>query len=86
MTKIISLNESSLFLWNTLHDREFTTEDAADALVGEYGIDAELARKDALAWCGKMAECGLLESCGETAECGPHDDEASVGEGGADVR
>ena len=64
MTRIISLNESSLFLWNKLHEREFTVEDAAEALVEEYGIDAGLARKDAGAWCAKIEECGLLENCG----------------------
>lgn len=64
MTRIISLNESSLFLWNTLREREFSVEDAAEALEDEYGIDAELARKDAEAWCGKIEEYGLLENCG----------------------
>lgn len=61
MTKIISLNETSLFLWNTFHDREFTDKEVADALVEEYGIERDLAEKDAAAWCGKIGECGLLE-------------------------
>lgn len=61
MTKIISLNETSLFLWNTFHDKEFTTEDVTSALVSEYGIDEQLAGKDGQAWCDKIAECGLLE-------------------------
>lgn len=60
MTKIISLNETSLFLWNTFHDREFTVEDVAMALIGEYEVDRELAEKDAAAWCQKISECGLL--------------------------
>lgn len=60
MTKIVSLNETSLFLWNTFHDREFTVADVSDALCGEYGIDRETADRDAAAWCGKIAECGLL--------------------------
>lgn len=61
MTKIISLNDSSVFLWNKFHETEFTTDDVAAALVEEYGIDEELAGKDARAWCDKIAECGLLE-------------------------
>lgn len=67
MTKIISLNETSLFLWNTFHDKEFTAEDVADALVGEYEVERELAEKDAAAWCDKISECGLLvkENAGE---------------------
>ena len=65
MTKIISLNETSLFLWNTFHDKEFTADDVTSALVGEYGIDEQLAQKDGQAWCDKIAECGLLEKDGE---------------------
>ena len=61
MTKIISLNDSSVFLWNKFHEAEFTIDDVAAALVEEYEIDENLARKDAQAWCDKIAECGLLE-------------------------
>ena len=60
MTKIISLNESSLFLWNTFSGRDFEVADAADALVSQYGIDRELAEHDAMAWCDKLRECRLL--------------------------
>lgn len=61
MTKIISLNETSLFLWNKFHEVEFTAEQVAQALVDEYEIDNELAQKDAQAWCDRLAECGLTE-------------------------
>ncbi len=61
MTRIISLNESSLFLWNTMQGREFGADDAAQALMDKYGIDKELAAHDAKAWCDKLSECGLLE-------------------------
>ena len=60
MTKIISLNDSSVFLWNKFHETEFTIDDVAAALVEEYDIDENLAHKDAQAWCDKIAECGLL--------------------------
>lgn len=60
MTRIISLNESSLFLWNRMSGRDFETEDAADALVSEYGIDRDTALRDARAWCDKLRECRLL--------------------------
>ena len=61
MTKIISLNETSLFLWNKFHEVEFTAEQVAQALVDEYEIETELAKKDAQAWCDRLAECGLTE-------------------------
>lgn len=74
MTKIISLNETSLFLWNKFHEIEFTPEDVTAALIEEYGIDTQLAKKDGQAWCEKIAECRLLE------------DENLTREGTADVR
>ena len=56
----IVLTDTSLFLWNQMKDREFDVEDAADALVSRYGIDRELAARDAQAWCDKLEECHLL--------------------------
>ena len=60
MTKIISLNESSLFLWNRMLGRDFEIADAAEALVAEYGIDESVALRDAQAWCDKLRDCRLL--------------------------
>ena len=60
MTRIISLNDSSLFLWNKLQDREFVVADVAAALIEEYEIDTEIAERDAAAWVEKLAECGLI--------------------------
>ena len=40
--------------------RRQSIDDVAAALVEEYEIDENLARKDAQAWCDKIAECGLL--------------------------
>ncbi len=61
MTKIISLNDSSLYLWNRLVGRDFEVEDASVELVAGYGIDKALADRDAQAWCDKLKECSLLE-------------------------
>ena len=60
MTRIISLNDSSLFLWNKLQDREFEVADIAAALIEEYEIDTEIAERDAAAWVEKLSECGLI--------------------------
>lgn len=59
MTRVISLNESSLLLWNALQDKEFTAEDAADILVGNYGIDPQTALRDARTWCDKLLASGV---------------------------
>jgi hypothetical protein len=60
MTRIISLNDSSLKLWNELQGKEFEVEDVANILVDIYEIDVELAERDAKAWVEKLAECGLI--------------------------
>ena len=56
MTKVIALNETSLWLWNRLQGREFGTDDVRDLLLGEYDVDAETAERDAQAAEDRMAE------------------------------
>ena len=60
MTRIISLNESSLLLWNALQDKEFEVADVANILVENYGIDLATAERDAKAWVEKLQECNLI--------------------------
>ena len=60
MTRIISLNASSLLLWNELQDREFEVADVANILVDNYNIDRDTAERDAQKWIEKLAECGLI--------------------------
>lgn len=60
MTRIISLNESALYLWNALAGREFETEDAARLLVERYEVDDRTAARDAAAWVAKLRECRLV--------------------------
>lgn len=61
MTKVLSLNGSSLYLWNALQGREFTAEQAADLLTEHYDVDAATALRDAEAWIARLAECGVVE-------------------------
>ena len=60
MTRIISLNDSSLLLWNELQGKEFEVADVANILVETYNIDLAVAENDAKAWVEKLAECGLI--------------------------
>ena len=60
MTRIISLNDSSLLLWNELQGKEFEVADVVEILVDVYEIDTEVAERDAKAWVEKLAECGLI--------------------------
>lgn len=59
-SNIISMNESSAFVWNALKG-EFTIETMADLLVGEYEVSMDVAMAD----CAKLAqlwlEAGIIE-------------------------
>lgn len=61
MTRILALNDSSLYLWEALRGREFTTVEAAGLLTEQYEVDAATAQRDAEAWVARLAECGVLE-------------------------
>ena len=61
MTRIISLNESALYLWNAIYDKTFTISDVANLLAEHYGIDDEIALRDATIWVEKLEGCGLVE-------------------------
>ena len=61
MTKIISLNSTALLLWEKLSGKEFTLDEAASLLVGEFGIGKEQALADVKAWTDKMLAEGVME-------------------------
>lgn len=60
MTKVIALNESALHLYNTLREREFGLQDAIDALLEAYNVEADTARRDAEAWVNEMRQHQLI--------------------------
>ena len=60
MTRIISLNDSSLLLWHELQGKEFEVTDVAAILMKTYEIDSDIAVRDARAWVEKLQECGLI--------------------------
>lgn len=61
LTKIISLNQSALYLWNELQGKEFDTEIVVDMLVERYGIDKGVATTDAERWIERLRECNIAE-------------------------
>jgi Coenzyme PQQ synthesis protein D (PqqD) len=60
LTKIISLNPTSCFLWENLAEKDFTEQDVIDLLIQEYKIDYETASKDVKSWLQSLSECGIL--------------------------
>ena len=61
MTRIISLNVSARLLYESLAEKEFTTEDAAHILTVTYGIGYEQAMKDAQVWVDALMKCKVIE-------------------------
>lgn len=45
-SKLIALNESSLLLWKRMEQGDFSTDDLVNALLEEYEVTEEVARKD----------------------------------------
>lgn len=60
-TKIVSFNDTSLLLWNIYKDKEFTTEEIVVSLIEEFGIERELATKDAIGWIDGLIQNRLIE-------------------------
>ena len=67
-TNIISMNETSAFLWNSVSGKEFTIDDLAQLLVDNYQIDEntplsfEQAREDVKGVVDKWIEAGIVEA------------------------
>ena len=59
--RLITLNASAAWLWERLQDKTFDENIIADMLVEHYGIDQELAYKDARQICKSWSEIGVLE-------------------------
>lgn len=61
-TRIISLNQTSDWLWQLFIDKEFNLEEIKEALLSRFNVDAEQAASDAKAWVNKMLEYDLIEN------------------------
>lgn len=59
--KIITLNETAVYLWENLVGKEFTEDDVVKLLTDEYEVTEEVARKDVKNLLSKWEEAGLLD-------------------------
>lgn len=57
---IISLNETSAFLWKAVLDRDFTVDDMVEALLSEYEVSEEVATADCKALAAQWIEVGIV--------------------------
>ena len=58
---IISLNESSAFLWESIIDKDFSKSTLINLLTSEYEVDEATAKNDVDKLVAKMLATGLIE-------------------------
>jgi len=60
-SNIISMNESSAYLWERIEDKEFDSVLLAHYLTEEYDVDMETAMSDAKKVIGQWHKAGIIE-------------------------
>ena len=60
-SRVVSLNATSLYLWNALHGWDFAVDEVSRLLVEHYQVDALVARRDAEAWIEMAEKYGLID-------------------------
>ncbi len=58
---IISMNDSSAYLWNSFKGKEFTAETLAKALTDEYEVDEATALADSKEVLKQWIDAGIVE-------------------------
>lgn len=58
--KMVSMNDSAAFLWKSVEGKDFTVEDLASLLTGEYEVGAEDAASHAADVAAKWVEAGVV--------------------------
>lgn len=61
MTRLVSLNDTSEYLWHSLEGRDFTTETVTELLLEKYDVERDRAAADAAVWVDKLLKAGLIE-------------------------
>lgn len=61
-SNIISMNESSAYLWRKVQQMEqFTSEDLAGMLTEQYEVDMDTALSDAKTLVGQWLQAGIID-------------------------
>lgn len=61
-SNIISMNESSAYLWQNIQGKEFTHVDLVGLLTQEYEVDEATALKDVKALTELWLQAGIIEA------------------------
>jgi len=62
MTRILSFNKSSVWLWKQLEGKFFTEEEAFHLLTDHYEGDLEQMKKNLRWWLNSLLEEGIIET------------------------
>lgn len=60
LTKVVMLNTTAEYLWNSLQEKEFTNEVVEELLIQKYGIEKKQAEIDAENWVRSMINACLI--------------------------
>jgi hypothetical protein len=60
-SNIISMNESSSYLWTSIGDVDFSEEDLATKLEKEYEVDHDIALHDVKTLIKQWKDAGIIE-------------------------
>lgn len=60
MTKVIALNETSLYLWDNLVGRDFVLDDVKSLLTDRFEVDEVTATRDAQNWISELQEHSVI--------------------------
>lgn len=60
-SNIISMNESSAYLWNRIQGKDFEVKDLVDLLIETYEVDEETATRDARLLVDQWKQAEIIE-------------------------
>ena len=58
--KMVSLNETAAYLWESVEDRDFTVADLTALLLDRYEVEEDVAARDAAALAQAWVEAGIV--------------------------
>lgn len=60
-SNIISMNESSAYLWNSIQGKDFEVKDLVDLLIEMYEVDEKTATRDARLLVDQWKQAEIIE-------------------------
>lgn len=60
VTRVVALNDTSLYLWERLSGESFDAAVVRNLLLERYDVEEKIADMDAVRWISKLRDCGLI--------------------------